>query len=200
MNTKNSGPNCALTPIAYAIAMAFLSLSPGYLQAQVGVKLPSGATIVQGANAPVVNGTKMTIEQVAPRAIINWNSFNIGAGNRVEFNQQGRADWAVLNRVVGNERSVINGVLQADGQVFLLNNNGILIGKGAQVNVHTFLASTLTMADKVFNDGILSLEGKLPVLTAGTGDFSPRGNMPKTADGCRFLRAAKCLMPMASRC
>jgi filamentous hemagglutinin len=177
MNTKNSGPNCALTPIAYAIAMAFLSLSPGYLQAQVGVKLPSGATIVQGANAPVVNGTKMTIEQVAPRAIINWNSFNIGAGNRVEFNQQGRADWAVLNRVVGNERSVINGVLQADGQVFLLNNNGILIGKGAQVNVHTFLASTLTMADKVFNDGILSLEGKLPVLTAGTGDFSPRGNI-----------------------
>jgi filamentous hemagglutinin len=176
MNTRHAVPNCSLTPIAYAVAVALLSISNGHVAAQ-GVKLPSGATIVQGAKAPVVDGQRMTIEQVAPRAIINWNNFNIGAGNRVEFNQQGRTDWAVLNRVVGNERSVINGVLQADGQVYLLNNNGILIGKGAQVNVHTFLASTLTMTDKVFNDGILSLEGNTPFLTAGTGAFAPTGNI-----------------------
>jgi filamentous hemagglutinin len=179
MSTKPVTPNWSLTPIAYAVAVALLSLSNGNVNAQTGLRLPSGASIVQGANAPIIDGagSKMTIEQVAPRAIINWNSFNIGAGNRVEFNQKGNTDWSVLNRVVGTERSVINGVLQADGQVFLLNNNGILIGKGAQVNVHTFLASTLTMTDKVFLDGILSLGGTTPFLTAGTGSLAPRGNI-----------------------
>jgi filamentous hemagglutinin len=169
-------PENSLTPIAYAVATALLSLSGSGANAQA---LPAGATVVQGAKAPVVsvNQQTMTIEQTAPRAIINWNSFNIGAGNRVQFNQQGRADWAVLNRVVGTERSVINGVLQADGQVYLLNNNGILIGKGAQINVHTFLASTLVMSDKVFRDGILSLGALQPVLAAGTGSFAPKGNI-----------------------
>jgi filamentous hemagglutinin len=167
----------ALTPIAYAVATALLALSGRAVMAQSAPVLPSGASIVQGAKPPVINQRTMTIEQTAPRAIINWNSFNIGAGNRVDFNQQGRADWAVLNRVIGTERSVINGVLQADGQVYLLNNNGILIGKGAQINVHTFLASTLGMSDKLFKDGILSLGPLQPVLEAGTGALAPRGNI-----------------------
>jgi filamentous hemagglutinin len=181
MNTKNAFPNFLLTPIAYAVALALFSLSHGSASAQAGPKLPAGAQIVQGANAPVVSqqGTQQTmrIDQTAPRAIINWNSFNIGAGNRVEFNQRGQTDWTALNRVVGTERSLINGVLQADGQVYLLNNNGILIGKGAQINVHTFLASTLGMTDKVFNDGLLSPGNNAPTLIAGTGAFSPKGNI-----------------------
>jgi filamentous hemagglutinin family protein len=158
--------------LAIAVALSQMAWMPALTIAQTPparAPLPSGANIVQGANAPVVQQQTMTIDQTAPRAIINWNSFNIAPGHQVRINQQGQADWAILNRVVGTERSVLQGVLQADGQVFLLNNNGIMIGRGAQINVHSFIASTLTITDKLFKDGLLSGSPTVPAFIAGSG-------------------------------
>jgi filamentous hemagglutinin len=183
-----------LSALALAISLAYalgasdsLAQTPPVSRAPLGnvlpkagaatSALPTGGNVVQGARAPVVNQQTMTIEQTAPRAIINWDTFNIGAGSQVRFNQQGNADWAILNRVTGTERSVLQGLLQADGQVYLLNRNGILIGKGAQVNVNSFIASTLSISDKVFKDGLLSVGGVVPALVAGTGDQAPAGSI-----------------------
>ena len=83
----------------------------------------------------------MNVQQSTQRAAINWTNFSIGSNATVNF-QQPNASAVVLNRVVGNEQSVINGALNANGQVFVLNSNGVLFGQGAQVNVGGLVAST----------------------------------------------------------
>ncbi|MBN9416527.1 MAG: filamentous hemagglutinin N-terminal domain-containing protein [Candidatus Eremiobacteraeota bacterium] len=92
------------------------------------------------------------ILQSTPQAIINWSTFNIGSGETVRFLQPS-AQAAVLNRVTGLDPSTIQGQLQANGRVFLLNPNGILFGPNAVVDVGSFTASTLKMSDEDFLSG-----------------------------------------------
>lgn len=89
----------------------------------------------------------MTVHQNKPQAVIHWGDFNIGSKASVFFDQQDQS-WKVLNRVVGDGYSQIYGSLSAKGQVYLLNQNGILFGPGAQVNVHTLVASSLNMREE----------------------------------------------------
>jgi filamentous hemagglutinin family protein len=87
-----------------------------------------------------------------PGAIINWQSFNVGAGEVTHFIQQ-NADSAVLNRVLGQDPTKILGALQSNGKVFLINPNGILFGQGARVDVNGLVASTLNISDADFQAG-----------------------------------------------
>lgn len=87
-----------------------------------------------------------------PGTIINWQSFNIGAGEITRFIQQ-NGDSAVLNRIVGQDPSRILGALQSNGKVFLINPNGILFGQGARVDVNGLVASTLQISDADFLAG-----------------------------------------------
>ena len=107
--------------------------------------------------APVVTAGNMTINQQSDRATLNWQTFNIGAGNSVEFKQPS-ADSVALNRVwdPSSNPSSILGHLIANGQVYLINRNGILFGPNAQVDVHGLVASTLDIDDGVFQLGLLS--------------------------------------------
>ena len=110
----------------------------------------------------------MQILQSSPQAILNWNQFNIGPGERVQFLQPG-TQAAILNRVTGLDPSLLQGTLQANGRVFLLNPNGILFGPGSVVDVGSFTASTLKMSDEDFLSGNyrLTQDAALP-LTAIT--------------------------------
>ena len=93
------------------------------------------------------------------RAIVNWNSFSIGQSNSVVFQQPG-ASAAILNRVTGSTPSTIAGALQANGQVYLINPNGIAITSTGLVSVGGgFVASTLDIADDDFNAGRLTFRG-----------------------------------------
>ena len=97
----------------------------------------------------------MSVTQTSQRAIINWNSFSIGQGNSVTFVQPS-ASSAILNRVTGSTTSTIAGQLNANGQVYLVNPNGIAITSTGAVNVGGgFVASTLGITDKDFNNGNL---------------------------------------------
>jgi len=87
-----------------------------------------------------------------PGAIINWQSFNVQAGEVTRFIQQS-ADSAVLNRVLGQDPTKILGALQSNGKVFLINPNGILFGQGARVDVNGLVASTLNISDADFQAG-----------------------------------------------
>jgi filamentous hemagglutinin family protein len=138
-----------------------------------GIKLdPSKWT---GANAPKqsakeVNGvTKVDvdIQQTQKKAILYWDSFNVGANTTINF-QQSASDWIALNRVDSSASpSRILGQINALGGVYLINRNGIVFGAGAQVNVHTLIASSLDVGklgaslqerDKFFMDqGIANL-------------------------------------------
>ncbi len=94
----------------------------------------------------------MQILQSSPQAILNWNQFNIGLGETVRFLQPS-TQAAILNRVTGTDPSLIQGMLQANGNVFLLNPNGILFGPNSVVDVGSFTASTLKMSDDDFLSG-----------------------------------------------
>src|SRR5205823_15097968 len=112
-----------------------------------------------GGQAVITQSTaSMSIQQGSGRAAIDWQSFNIGSQASVTFNQPS-ASAIALNRVLGTNGSEIYGRLSANGQVFLINPNGILFGRGAEVDVGGLVASTLGMSPDDFMSGRYLLRG-----------------------------------------
>ncbi|SNS85152.1 filamentous hemagglutinin family N-terminal domain-containing protein, partial [Noviherbaspirillum humi] len=131
--------------------------------------LPTGAQVAAGSASVSQSGSAMTVTQSTPKAILNWNSFDIGPSASVTFNQPSR-DAVALNRVVGISPSQIQGQLNANGQVFLVNPQGILFGPTAQVNVGGLAASTLSISDADFMSGNYRFErngGRASVVNQG---------------------------------
>ncbi|MGB4116383.1 MAG: filamentous hemagglutinin N-terminal domain-containing protein [Polaromonas sp.] len=114
--------------------------------------LPTGGVAVTNNVSFSQTSNTLTMNQSGNAAIVNWNGFSIAAGNSVNINQQSTSA-VMLNRVVGNSISEINGAINAIGKVMLVNQNGILMGTGAQVNTGGFLASTLNIKDSDFLAG-----------------------------------------------
>ncbi len=112
------------------------------LLANTAEALPQNGTVA-GGQATIVqtSPTQLTINQGSNRAVIDWKSFSIGTGESTVFNQPGSNSVAV-NRVTGADPSQILGHLTANGQVVIVNPNGILFDKTAQVNVGGLVAST----------------------------------------------------------
>jgi filamentous hemagglutinin family protein len=114
----------------------------------------------QNANAPTdtVAGGRHTVEvkQTAKKAILTWDSFNVGRDTTLYFNQSGGNltsggnDWIALNRVNDPTASPsqILGRMKAEGTVYLLNRNGVIFGQGAQVDTHSLLASSMSLFSK----------------------------------------------------
>ena len=141
-----------LLPVAFACALAF-GAGPSFAQ-PAGNQLPVvnggvapiNATI--GAPAGTVANPVMNITQTGQRGLIEWQSFSIGAGARVNIVQPG-AQSVLVNRVTPGANapaSEIYGQLSSNGRVFLVNPAGITFGAGAQVNVGSLVATTLDLA------------------------------------------------------
>ena len=114
--------------------------------------LPKGGQVVAGQAQLKTAGSTLTVDQASQRAVINWQSFNIGSGARVDFVQP-NASSVALNRVLGSDPSAIFGQLTATGQVFLVNPNGVLFGAGARVDVGGLVATTMSLSDSDFLAG-----------------------------------------------
>jgi filamentous hemagglutinin family protein len=122
-------------------------------------ELPRGASTVHGGvsiSNPSAN--QMTIQQTTSSAIVNWQGFSIGQGARVDIDQPS-ASSAILNRVTGSAPSTIAGQLNANGQVYLVNPNGIAITKSGTVQAGAFVASTLDTSDQDFKAGKRIFQG-----------------------------------------
>ncbi|MFL6698768.1 MAG: beta strand repeat-containing protein, partial [Vitreoscilla sp.] len=116
----------------------------------------------------------LLVQQASNRAVIDWNAFSIGPGNAVQFSQPG-AGAAVLNRVTGNSTTDIAGSLSANGQVFLVNPNGIAITSSGAVRVGGgFVASTLDVGNADFLAGRLQFAGDGPGQVANAGAITAR--------------------------
>ena len=140
--------------------------------------LPTGANIVAGAGSISQSGTQMNVHQRTDKLVTEWNSFDIGANNAVRFDQPNSQSIA-LNRVVGGgNASQILGKLEANGQVWLLNPNGVVIGQGAQVNVGGLLASSLQVTDADFLSGQHRFSGG-----EGAGAVVNHGDVNASAGG-----------------
>lgn len=115
---------------------------------------PLGAQVVSGSASVQGQGTaSVTVTQATDKAIINWNSFNIGSGEKTQFIQPTSSSVA-LNRVTGGlGPSQIFGSLTANGRLFVVNPDGILIGSGAKIDTAGFLATTHDIANADFMAG-----------------------------------------------
>ena len=134
---------------------------------------PSGGIVVHGdVNIGAGTGGNLQINQNSQNAIINWNSFSISANELTQFNQPG-VSAAVLNRVTGGSVSDIQGALKANGNVFLINPNGILIGATGTIDVHGLTLSTLDVSNGEFlARGDMNFQGG-----AGSGGVTNMGRI-----------------------
>lgn len=129
------------------IAAAAASLLPAMALAN-----PSGGTVVAGTATIGGQGSQMVVTQTSNNAVINWNSFSVGANESVQFVQP-NASSAILNRVTGGSASNILGNISSNGRVFLVNPNGIVFGYGSVVNVGSLVATTLDVSNERFMNG-----------------------------------------------
>ena len=119
---------------------------------------PTGGAVSAGSGAIAQSGSSTTITQSSQNLAINWATFNVASGERVAFVQPNSSAIA-LNRVLGSSASSIDGVLTANGQVWVLNPNGVLFGTNAQVSVGGLVASTLSLSDADFMAGKYQFTG-----------------------------------------
>jgi filamentous hemagglutinin family protein len=150
----------ALSATFAAVALTFLTASftasVGFAAGPAVNALPTGASVNSGSVAISStagnNAAVMNITQTTDKASVNWQSFNIGSAARVNV-QQNSASSVLLNRVVGNDPSQIFGKLSANGQVVLINPNGIVFGSGGSVTASAFTASAFGINEQDFASG-----------------------------------------------
>jgi filamentous hemagglutinin family protein len=133
-----------------------LALSQGLGIGTMAWANPVDPTVVQGGATFNNNGNVLTITN-RPGTIINWGGFSIAPNEITRFVQDNGAS-AVLNRITGQDPSVILGALQSNGHVFLVNPNGIVFGAGARVDVNGLVASSLDISNDDFRAGRLKFD------------------------------------------
>lgn len=124
---------------------------------------PEGGAVSRGSASISQNGKKTDIHQSSSKVILDWRSFDIGADEHTEFHQPSRSAIA-LNRINDTKASQINGKLTANGNIMLINPNGVVFGKGAQVDVGSLTATTAN----IDNDDFMA--GKMDFKHAGNAD------------------------------
>lgn len=146
--------------------------------------LPQGEIIVSGNAIIKKNPNNLIITQSSEKLVTNWQSFNIGQNHTVSFIQPS-ADSIALNRVTGSSASLIQGALNSNGQVFLINPEGIIFSKNAQVNVGGLVASTQDISNNNFLNNYFSFQGSSQNSIINDGEITAKDN------GGIFLLAAK---------
>ena len=121
--------------------------------------MPTGGVVAAGAAAISQSGNVMNVNQTSQRAVVNWSTFDVAKGNTVNFNQP-NGNASTLNRVNSASQSMINGAVNANGQVVFVNPNGIVFGAGAQVNTGGLVATTMDVADSEFMSGSGKMQDK----------------------------------------
>ena len=134
-------------------------LAPQCVVTAVGVTShPTGGQVVSGIGSISESGNTTTVRQSSADLSLDWLSFNIGSQETVNFLQPSASAIAV-NRIFGTSGSQILGHLDANGQVWLINPNGVVFGHGAQVNVGGLVASTLDVSDVSLSGNTTSFGG-----------------------------------------
>ena len=134
-----------------AVILIFLFNIPVYAA-------PNGANVVHGNVNISQSGSNTIINQNTDKAIINWNSFDVNKGESVLFNQNSSSS-IILNRVTNGLPTNIFGNISANGNVFILNQAGVLVGNGASINTNSFLAGAANINDNDFIAGKYNFYG-----------------------------------------
>ena len=155
-----SGPN-HLAPTLPDVPNGLVS---GGLVVDPGVA--ANTALWSGANQPTqttsAGQTTVTVQQTSQQALLSWQTFNIGKNTTLAFDQSaGGANvgqWIAFNMIndpTGNPTQIL-GSIQAAGQVYVINQNGIIFGGSSQVNTHTLVASSLPINTNLISRGLLN--------------------------------------------
>lgn len=168
-------------------------LGAGGLQVDPGVGV--GTAVWSGANLPTqssANGrTTVNIRQTQQTALLSWETYNVGRQTTLRYDQPGGSDtakWVAFNRVndPSSSPSQILGSIEAPGQIYVINRNGIIFGAGSQVNVGTLVASSLPVNTNLIERGLLNNPDAqflfsglaIPAGSQGTPGFTPDAPNP----------------------
>ena len=132
---------------------------------------PQGGQVVSGSGSISASGATTTINQASDKLSLNWQSFNVGMAETVNFVQPSASALAV-NRIFDTQGSQILGRINANGQVWLINPNGVLFGKDAQINVGGLLASTLNPDDASIGSTRSNFSGSSTASVVNLGSIS----------------------------
>ena len=169
-----------LRPTVCFSLMALPALARAQSISAAPTALPTNGTVASGSVTLQQDAATLRVNQSSDKAIVNWQTFNIGRDAAVQFVQPG-AGSAILNRVASGP-SDIAGKLTSNGRVYLVNPNGVLFGSSARVDVGSLVAAAGTVSDSSFlsgapqiathgavtNAGILNTAGGGSVVLAGT--------------------------------
>ncbi len=168
-----------LQPLLVALVSAGLVHAAGPAPDQ----LPVGGQVAVGSVSIRQNQGVMDILQSSQRAAVNWQSFDVGSGATVNFSQP-QASSVILNRVLGSTPSQIFGQINANGQVFLSNPNGVYFAPGSSVDVGALAATTHKISDADFMAGNYLLERQ-----SATGSVVNQGTLSAQYGGYIALLA-----------
>ncbi|MDD5274418.1 MAG: filamentous hemagglutinin N-terminal domain-containing protein, partial [Methylovulum sp.] len=154
---ENPIPTFKLRPLPACIRMAVASgVLMGAVTPAAQAELPIPAQVLNsmGINESLhYHGDTLQIDQSTQNAIYNWQEYNVGVHNKVEYNQPNSSSIA-LNKILQDSPSQILGEITSNGQVYLYNQNGFVFGKDSVVDVNTLVASSLKISDDVLTAGL----------------------------------------------
>ena len=168
--------------LTLSVAVSLYS-SSNFGAAPSSSQLPTDGRLVGGQASIAKQGSVMDITQTSSRAAITWNAFDIGSGATVNISQPD-ASSVLANQVLSSDPSQIFGQLNANGQVFLTNPNGVYFAPGASVNVGGLVATTNTINAADFMAGITTFEGD-----GSAASVVNEGNLQATLGGYIALMA-----------
>ena len=143
---------------------AFLTAAICLALSQSVFAMPTGGQVMDGDVKGIVNGTVASggTINVNSNALIDWTNFGIDKGETLNF-KFGQDYLNVINHVIGSDMSRLLGTLNAkNGNVYLINPNGILVGSGARIDAGSLILSTLNATDEqltsALKDGLTNLD------------------------------------------
>ncbi len=145
---------------------------------------PVGATAPIDNNPSHIGPTTVTVTQTQQQAMLEWKTFNIGKETTLRFDQSaGGADvgtWIAFNRITdptGNPTQIL-GSIEAQGQVYVINQNGIIFGGTSQVNTHALVASALPINENLIARGLLNNPDSQFLFSANAQPSGSKGPTP----------------------
>ena len=183
VHANNAGPDPTnpgfkLPEVPNGLVSGGLQVAPG-----VGTDL----SLWTGAFLPTQTSgggkTQVTVKQTSQQALLNWQTFNVGRDTNLHFDQSAGGEsvgqWIAFNKVNDptGRPSQILGSITAPGQVYVVNQNGIIFGGASQINVHTLVASSLPINDNLISRGLLNQSSTAQFLFSG---LPQAGDVPFT--------------------
>nr|MCH9691869.1 filamentous hemagglutinin N-terminal domain-containing protein [Gammaproteobacteria bacterium] len=148
---KNTLKLKKLTSAIKLYHLACAGLIAGQLAAPVAYAGPKGGHVRGGDGSIFGDGSaQVTVDQLSQFLAIDWDSFNLGSEEKINFKQGFGDNSIALNRVIGNDLSTIAGEMNANGHVVLVNPNGVIFASGSSINVGALTASTLDIDPESF--------------------------------------------------